>query len=247
MLFAFTFDWQAVIDTLPRVLVGTQTTILVTVLAIVLSVALALLIAVARLGRNSAVRATAFLFTQFFRGVAFYVLVVWVFFGMQLVIDLRLEPFVAGLLSLTLLSSAYLAEIFRSSIVAVDDGQREGAVALGLGGAGAFFWVITPQAARVALPAVGNQFTHMLKDSAILAVIGVRELMFETQRMTGMDFKPFEHYTTAMFIYIALVGILSISVNKLEDYLAPDQRAAISRPSSGTDEIDDDLTSGVTI
>ena len=152
---------------------------------------LGLLVAMSRLSRFPPLRGLAFIYTQFFRGVALYVLIVWIFFGLALAIELKLDAEVAGIVALEPRSTpGYFSEIFRSSIQAVDRGQREAAIALGLPRRRVFGSVVLPQAVRVALPATGNQFIDIVKDSSILAVIGVRELMRETQRLANQNFRP---------------------------------------------------------
>ncbi len=123
-----------------------------------------------------------------------------------------------------MLNSGYFSEIFRSSIQAVDRGQREAAIALGLPRRRVFSSVVLPQAVRVALPATGNQFIDIVKDSSILAVIGVRELMRETQRLANQNFRPFEFYTATMGFYLALVAILTVLMTRVEKALRIDER-----------------------
>ena len=130
----------------------------------------------------------------------------------------------AEIVALSLLNSAYLSEIFRGSIQAVDRGQRDAALALGLSRPRAFTSVTLPQAFRVALPATTNQLIDIVKDSSILAVIGVRELMRETQRLANQHFRPFEFYTATMGMYLGLVAIVSFVMNRVEKALRVNER-----------------------
>jgi His/Glu/Gln/Arg/opine family amino acid ABC transporter permease subunit len=218
------YDWSLVWDSLPFLLRAVRITIVVSVVSAVFAVLLGLLVAMCRLSRFPPLRGLAFVYTQFFRGVALYVLIVWIFFGLALAIGLKLDAEIAGIVALSLLNSGYFSEIFRSSIQAVDWGQREGALALGLTRRRVFASVVLPQAARVALPATGNQFIDIVKDSSILAVIGVRELMRETQRLANQNFRPFEFYTATMGFYLVLVAIISILMNRVEKALRVDER-----------------------
>lgn len=221
---AASYDWGVVWDNLPILLRAMRITIVVSVVSAVLSVLLGLLVAVCRLSRFPPLRGLAFLYTQFFRGVALYVLISWIFFGLALAIDLKLDAQTAGIVALTLLNSGYFSEIFRSAIQAVDRGQREAAQALGLGRPRTFSAVVLPQATRVALPATGNQFIDIVKDSSILAVIGVRELMRETQRLANQNFRPFEFYTATMGLYLLLVAVVSVLMNRIEKAVRVDER-----------------------
>ena len=223
-LFAATYDWSVVSDSLPTLLTAVRITVVVTVVSAVAGSLLGLLVAVCRLSRFPPLRVLAFVYAQFFRGVALYVLIVWIFFGLALAIGLNLDAQVAGIVALTLLNSGYFSEIFRGSIGAVDRGQQEAALALGLSRPRVFASVTMPQAVRVAMPASANQLIDIVKDSSILAVIGVRELMRETQRLANQNFRPFEFYTAAMGFYLVLVAIISFIMNRIEKSLRINER-----------------------
>jgi His/Glu/Gln/Arg/opine family amino acid ABC transporter permease subunit len=227
---ATTYDWDVVWHSLPVLLRAVRITIVVSIASAILAVLLGMLVAVSRLSRFPPLRAVAFVYTQFFRGVALYVLIVWIFFGLALAINLKLDAEIAGIVALTLLNSGYFSEIFRSSLQAVDRGQREAGIALGLPRRRVFGSVVLPQAVRIALPASGNQFIDIIKDSSILAVIGVRELMRETQRLANQNFRPFEFYTATMGFYLVLVAIVSFGMNRLEQVLRIDTRGARRGP-----------------
>jgi His/Glu/Gln/Arg/opine family amino acid ABC transporter permease subunit len=225
-LVAADYDWGVVWDSMPILLEAIRITIVVTLVSGVVATALGLLVAVSHLTRFPPLRALAFLYTQLFRGIALYVLITWIWFGLALAIGLKLQAEIAGIVALSLLNSAYLSEIFRGSIQAVDRGQRDAALALGLSRHRAFTSVTLPQAFRVALPATGNQLIDIVKDSSILAVIGVRELMRETQRLANQHFRPFEFYTVTMGLYLVLVAIVSFVMNRVEKALRVDERGA---------------------
>ena len=155
------------------------------------AVVLGLLVALCRLSRFPPLRGLAFLYTQLFRGIARYVLIVWTLWvvpGHRLALGSRGCRHRGAVVARLRL----LPEIFPGSIQAVDRGQRDAALALGLSRHRAFTSVTLPQAFRVALPATGNQLIDIVKDSSILAVIGVRELKRETQRLANQDFRPLE-------------------------------------------------------
>jgi His/Glu/Gln/Arg/opine family amino acid ABC transporter permease subunit len=223
-LVAADYDWSVVWDSLPVLFTAVRITIVVTLISAAVAILLGLLVALCRLTRFPPLRALAFLYTQLFRGIALYVLLGWIWFGLALAIGLKLEAQVAGIVALSLLNSAYLAEIFRGSIQAVDRGQRDAALALGLSRPRAFTSVTLPQAFRVALPATTNQLIDIVKDSSILAVIGVRELMRETQRLANQHFRPFEFYTATMGMYLGLVAIVSFVMNRVEKALRVNER-----------------------
>jgi ABC-type amino acid transport system permease subunit len=111
---------------------------------------------------------------------------------------------VAGIGCLTLQYAGWLAEIFRSGIQAVDKGQREASYAIGMSPTQSFTSIILPQALRITIPAIANMFVGMLKDSSLVSVIGVFELIRQTQLAVSQTFRPFELYTAATVIYLLL-------------------------------------------
>lgn len=224
-------DFGVVWRNLPTLLWAVRYTLLVAVAGFVLAVVAGLAVALLRRSRVRPVAWLAFLYTNVFRGAALYVLLVWLYFGIAAAADITLGALTAGILTLALLNSAYLAEVFRAAIDAVDRGQTEGALAMGLTRAQAFRSVVAPQALRVALPAAGNHLVDAVKDSSILLVIAVPELMSETARLADLEFRPFEFYSAGAGIYLVLVYAVSALFARLERRLAPvAQHAAKGEP-----------------
>lgn len=210
------FDFELVVNTFPQLLRATRITIGVTAAGFLAAMIVGAIMAAGRRSHLIPARVASFLWINFFRGAALYVLVVWLFNGVALATGLLLPAIVVGGLTLALLNSAYLAEVFRSGLDAVPHGQVEAARALGLGRWDTFWRVVAPQAARIALPATGNHLIDALKDSAILAVIAVPELMFTTNRIAQSTFRPFEMYVTAAVIYLILVNIIAFLLRIVE-------------------------------
>lgn len=211
-----TFDADFVVNSIPQLLEGTRLTLLVALTAFVVAVAIGLVMALARRSALVPVRALSFLYVNIFRGAALYVLVIWLFNGLAVASGILLTAVTAGAIALVLLNSAYLAEVFRASIAAVDDGQSEAARALGMSEQDVLLRVVIPQAARVAAPATGNHLVDALKDTSVLAVIAVPELMFVSSRIAQATFRPFEIYITVALIYLALVGVLTALLRAFE-------------------------------
>lgn len=214
------FDLELVLDSLPQLLAATRITLAVALLAFALAIVVGLVMAMGRRSRVLPVRALSFLYVNVFRGAALYVLVVWLFNGVAVATGLLLPAFAVGVIALLLLNSAYLCEVFRASISAVDPGQWEAAEAMGLSRWATFRSVVGPQAFRHAIPATGNHLIDALKDSSILAVIAVPELMFVSNRIAQSTFRPFEMYVTAAAIYLAIVytfgGLLRLLERRLD-------------------------------
>ncbi len=208
---------------------GFRLAMLIALAAIVLAVLAGLVVALMRLSPWAPLRWIAFVYTQLFRGIALYVLIIWVYFGLAVAAGVNVAPIPAGILTLALLNSGYLSETFRAGILAVDRGQREAATALGLTPVQSFRSVIAPQAMRVVLPATGNQLVDAIKDSAILSVIGVPELLHETQRLAQFYFRPFEFYTIAGGMYLVAVFVVSFLFRILERRLAHESPVRMPR------------------
>ena len=158
----------------------------------------------------------AFTYTQVFRALSLYIYVLWIYFGIAAGIGVNFSPLTAGVIALTMLHSAYMSEIFRSALGAVDPGQREAATSLGFGRMRAFSTVIYPQAVRIAIPSLVNQFIDVLKDSSIIAIIGTTDLMGVTNQLVSFYRAPFELYTLVGFVYLTLVIIVSAGAALLE-------------------------------
>jgi His/Glu/Gln/Arg/opine family amino acid ABC transporter permease subunit len=179
--------------------------------AIILAMIIGLFIALMRLSNSRFLRGFAFVYTQLFRGVPLYVLVIWVYFGLAIVANINLPKIPAGIITLALLNSGYLSETFRSGILAVNIGQSEAAAAIGLTKRQIKRYIVLPQAFRIVLAPSGNQFVDAIKDTAILSIIGVPELMRMAQQQADLFYRPFEFYTTAGILYfIAVMGVTKL-------------------------------------
>ena len=205
------FDFAAIWMSRSILFKGFLIAIVSATLAIVLAIILGLLVALARLSNSSILRGLAFIYTQLFRGVPLYVLVIWVYFGLAIVANLNLPKLPAGILTLALLNSGYLSETFRSGILAINKGQTEAGEAIGLTRGQIRRYVVLPQALRVVIAPTGNQYVDALKDTAILSIIGVPELMRMAQQQAELLYRPFEFYTIAGILYfIAVLGVTKI-------------------------------------
>jgi His/Glu/Gln/Arg/opine family amino acid ABC transporter permease subunit len=190
------------------------------VAGIFFAIILGLIVAMMRLSRYRVLRAIAFTYTQLFRGVPLYVLVLWIYFGLVYAVGIDIPRIPSGIIALALLNSGYLSETFRSGILAVDKGQREAGEALGLKPWQVSRLIVLPQAGRIVVPPTGNQFVDAIKDSAILSIIGVPELMKIAQEQANMYYRPFEFYTVAGLLYLVAVIFVSKGISKLEQRLA---------------------------
>lgn len=202
-------DFGPVLANLDDLLVALAIAMGVALSAFAIGVVLGAVVAAGRLARNRFIRSVSYAYTQAFRGVALYVLVIWIYFGLAIALGINLTALVAGTVSLGLLTSGYMSEIIRAGLVSVAGEQREAGLAIGLTPGQVSRYIIVPQTWKVILPASVNQLVDTIKDSAILGVIGVPELLFETQRLSQMSYRPFEFYTAAAVLYLAMVLIVA--------------------------------------
>ena len=200
----YSFDWRVVTERGHLLVWGLEWTLGISVISMALSLGLGLLVAVMRLSSVPPLRNLATLYINASRAIPLFVFIIWVYYGLSIVIGVNFAPLVAGVACLTLQYAGWLAEIFRSGIQAVDKGQWEAAYAVGMSPTQSFTSIIMPQALRIAIPPIANMFVGMLKDSSLVSVIGVFELIRQTQLAVSQTFRPFELYTAATAIYLVL-------------------------------------------
>jgi polar amino acid transport system permease protein len=203
------------------VLQGAFTTIYVSMAAIVIACALALAGALGRLSNNGAAYGVATFYISFFRGTPLLLQVYLIYLGLpQLGFVVDAVP--AGIAALSLCYGAYMAEIFRAGIQGVPAGQHEAAMALGLKKGVTFRKVIFPQAMKLIVPPTGNQFIAMLKDSSLVSVMGVWELMFLARTQGRSEFKHLEMLITAAIIYWIISVVFELIQSRIEAYYGRD-------------------------
>lgn len=217
-LLTYSFDWSVVIKVLPFLEKGLLVTVRITLLSMVLSLVLGLVVALVRMAPGP-LGVVGFVYVQVFRALSLYVYILFIYFGVAAVFHIDFDPVTAGVVSLTLLNSAYMAEIYRAAIQAVDPGQHEAARSLGFGSITTFVNVTFPQAWRIAIPSLVNQFTDIIKDSSIVAAIGTPDLMYQTIERNSFYARSFELYTAVGVIYLAMVLIVAQLASRLEKRL----------------------------
>ena len=180
----------------------------VAAVTIVISWACGLIAVLAKVSRYRIFRFPAEFYIWFIRGTPQLVQVFIVYFGLPQA-GLNLDPFVAGALALGVGSGAYVAEIFRSGLLAIPRGQPESAHALGMSNALTFRRVIFPQVIRIAVPALTNEAINTLKNTSLLSTITIMELTLYTQAVIASTFRPFEFYVILSILYLAITTMLT--------------------------------------
>ncbi|WP_019587506.1 amino acid ABC transporter permease [Deinococcus apachensis] len=183
---------------------GAQLTLSLTLLASVFGLALGLIAGLGRMSRLAPLRLLAGLYIETFRGTPLLVQLFFLFFALPQITRVSLPAFNTAVLGLSLFAGAYAAEIIRGSLNAVDRGQVDAARALGLNPLQTLRLVLIPQAARTAVPALGNQFIGLLKDSSLASVITVSELLLTTRGLVSITYQPVPLYLAVALIYFLL-------------------------------------------
>ena len=218
LLLTYSYDWSVIPRSVAFFERGLSVTVRIALFSVVFSLALGLVVALIRMAPGP-LGVIGFVYIQVFRALSLYVYILFIYFGVAAATGLNLDPIPAGVVSLTLLNSAYMAEIYRAAIQAIDPGQREAARSLGLGGVQTFATVVFPQAWRIAIPSLVNQFTDIIKDSSVVALIGAPDLMYQTIERVSFYQRPFEFYTTVAGIYLVMVVIVAQLARRLETRL----------------------------
>lgn len=196
---------------------GAFTTLYVSAISIVLAFAFAMLGATAKLSGIAILKGIGDFYTSYFRGVPLLVQLFLIYLGLPQ-LGIIVSPIPAAIAALSLVYGAYMTEIFRSGIQSIPHGQWEAADALGLGRFITFKKVILPQAMRVIVPPTGNQFIAMLKDSSLVSVVGVWDIMFIARTQGRADFKILEMLITASIVYWVMSVILEIVQQRIENH-----------------------------
>lgn len=197
---------------------GAWVTIKLALTSLVFGMLLGLLGATAKLSKVWVFRQFAFVYTSIFRSIPELLLVLFIYFGFSIVVNAMLasmgvsgsfgiSPFVAGVIALSLAFGAYATETLRMAIQEVPKGQWEAAQAIGLNRVQTFFRIILPQVWRLALPGLGNLFLVLLKDTALVSVIGVSDLLRQSSVAVGATKAPFTVYMAAAILYLLMTMV----------------------------------------
>jgi len=227
VMFFMSFDLKLsiILDKLPNLmglhlgpngfLQGAALTLFLCFCSIWLSLLLGYVTALARLSRSAVAFGIATFYASFFRGTPLLIQILLIYLGLP---QIGIVPgaISAGIIALSLNYGAYLSEIFRAGIMAVAPGQRQAAMALGLSPTATFLHIILPQAMRTILPPTTSQFISMLKDSSLISVMGVWEVMFLAQSYGRSSYRYIEMLTTAAVIYWLMSIGLELVQNRLE-------------------------------
>jgi polar amino acid transport system permease protein len=197
----YQWHFDVVAESLDFLLGGLGLTIALSVVSMAASLLLGLLVSFARLSPWRPLRAVASVYTDFLRGTPLLVQILWIYYSLPILTGIVFSPFVSAAIALMLNLSAFVSEIYRAGIQSIGRGQREAALALGMSHWQAMRRVILPQSIRRVLPPLGSIWVSLFKDTAIVSVIAVPELMYRGKVLSIETYRPVEIYTVVAIIY----------------------------------------------
>ncbi|WP_458407843.1 amino acid ABC transporter permease [Anaerotignum sp.] len=205
---------------MPQLTMGLKLTLQMTILSLVLAVIVGMITCLFSISKVKPLNWISGIYLSLIRGTPLMVQAFFIYFGITGAMGIRITSFSAAILVLCLNAGAYLSEIFRSGIAAVNKGQMEAARSLGLPYGVAMRKIILPQAIRIVIPSVLNQFIITLKDTSILSVIGCGELMRQGQLIVARNYESFKTYAIVAVMYYVVVVVLTKVFQLVERRLA---------------------------
>ncbi|WP_127532797.1 amino acid ABC transporter permease [Paenibacillus kobensis] len=208
-------DFSFLSEYWPQFMHGAWLTLQLSFFGVLFGTALGIVIALLRISKIGIVRFIATVYIEIVRGTPMLVQIVIIYYGLTN-FGINLPGFTSGVIALSLNSAAYMAEVFRAGIDAIDKGQNEAARSLGMTHGMALRHIILPQAFRNMLPAIGNEFIVIIKDSSLVSTIGIAELMYRTDTIRNSIYLPLEPLLVAAAVYFVMTFTLSKLLGALE-------------------------------
>ncbi len=209
------FDFGLIEKAFPLLLMGAAVTIEITAVSVALGFFIGLVVGVSRISGYRILRILAAIYADCIRGTPLLVQIFLIYFALPIATGARVDPFAAAVLACGINSGAYVSEIFRAGIQAIDPGQMEAGRSLGLTWWQTMRYVILPQAIKNILPPLGNEFIAMLKDSSLVSVIGFEELTRRGQLIIAQTYGSFEIWLTVAALYLSM----TLAISRLIAYL----------------------------
>ena len=201
----YKWDFFTVLQSFDLFLLGIWTTFLYTVGSILIGGVIGLLVAFARLSRFAALRIAARSYQEIFRCTPLLMQILWAYYALPLLLGFTISNTMAGLLVLSLYVGSFYGEIFRGGINAIDKGQSEAAMAVGMSGLQSMRYIVLPQAVKKMMPAFINQSVIQVKNTSLLYAISIAELTYMTSVVNSETYRPLEAYTLAGIMYFVLL------------------------------------------
>lgn len=202
---------------------GILVTFEVTFASIALALVIGLFTGLGRISRNRVINLIASTYVEIIRGIPLLVQLFYIYYALGRIV--RVPDILAAVIAMSVCYGAYMGEVFRAGIESIDRGQKEAALSLGFNRTQAMFYVILPQALRTILPPVGNEFIALLKDTSLVSILAVSDLLRRGREFASESFLYFETFTLVAIIYLVITLVLSKLVGVMEERLGQyDQR-----------------------
>ncbi len=219
-MFTYTFRWDVIWQNLPFLLSGLRDTLIISGLTLMLSIVGGLVIAALDMSRYWPLRVVGIAIGEAIRNTPVLVQILWVYYVLPIVFGINLSAFSALVITLSLYSSAFLGEVYRSGIQAVPKGHREAARVLGLSDFQCFGRIVLPLAIVVTLPPMAANFGQLIKYSSMGAVISVSEITRRGMELSASAFRPLEIFTFIAIVYFFICWPLSMAIRLWERRVA---------------------------
>ena len=226
------WNFHAVLVNSDLLLLGLLNTLKVTGLALLFGVPLGLALALLRLSTVRTLSGAAAFVIEFFRTTPPLVQLFWFFFALPILVDVRMTPFIAAIVTFSIQSSAFFAEIFRGGILSIDRGQWEGARAIGMSYTQSLRRVILPQAVKRMIPAFMERSIELMKTTTLVSTVAYTDLMFQANDLAQKTFRPLEVYTVVAVMYFILIFVFSQLSILVEHRLARSGESTVRRDAA---------------
>lgn len=214
----YIFDWQVIIDAFPQLIIGIKLTIFISIISSCLALIIGTFAALLRISSNKWLKKTGTCYVEFFRNTPLLIQIYIYYRGLPN-IGINLDPITCGILGLSLYTGAYITEVVRSGIQAIAKEQFEASRALGFSPFQTMYLIIFPQAIRIIIPPLGNQFISLTKNSSLVSFITVTDIFYTIYKGSVDDFRYLEFFIVGCLLYMCLVGFIALFVNLFEHYL----------------------------
>ncbi len=221
----FDFAYHVMWESVPMLMEGLRYTIIITAGGLFFGFILGVASGLMKLSRNPILRRIAGVYIESIRGTPLMVQVMFLYFGLPLLLGMRIPPLTASIIAIAVNAGAYIAEVVRGAVQSIEKGQVEAGRSIGLSRYQTMLYIVGPQAFRRMIPPLGNQFIISLKDTSLLVVIGMGELTRTGQEIIADNFRAFEVWLTVAIIYLAITRTLSYALSVLERRMSVSERS----------------------
>lgn len=212
-------DYSVIFSKIHLFLEGCAVTVELSIISLFIGMIFGIVFALSRISSNPILKALGGFYVWIVRGTPLLVQLFILYFGLPQ-LGIKLSPMAAGIVGLSFNTGAYITEIIRSGIQAIDKGQMEAAQSLGMNYSQAMIRIIAPQVAKVTVPSLVNQFIITLKNSSMVSLVTITELFRTGDQLIATTFRSFEVYTTVALFYLVMTSILMVFANILEKRMA---------------------------